>query len=91
MSARPELVTITGERRDRARRKLGVPVTRRVPSAGLLALVDAAADALAEGRVGAAHDLLSAVCSPRHSERVLRAMLGDEPTASRRGGREMVA
>jgi len=66
-------------------------VNSRVPPASLLALVDAAADALAKGRIGTAHDLLSAVCSPGRAQRVLSAMLGDEPAASRRAGREAAA
>ncbi len=88
--SRTQLVAIPAERRERARRQLTLLVSRRVSPASVLALVDAAADAMAEGRVGAARDVLAAVCSPPRAQRILVELLEGEPGAGVIVGREAV-
>ena len=92
MSTRAQLARIPAERRAHAVAVLGGFVSLRVSPASVLALVDAAADALADGHVGAARDLLAAVCSPERAERILLGLLEDHtPTVAAGDGRELVA
>lgn len=79
--SRTQLVAISAERSERVRRQLTLLVGRRVSPASVLALVDAAADAMAEGRVGASRDVLAAVCSPPRAQRILVELLDGEPDA----------
>jgi hypothetical protein len=88
--SRTQLFVIPAERRERARRQLTLLASRRVSPASVLALVDAATDAMAEGRVGAACDVLGAVCSPPRAQRILVELLVGEPGAGLIVGREAV-
>lgn len=88
--SRNQLFAIPAERRERARRQLTLLVSRRVSPASALALVDAAADATAEGRVGAARDVLAAVCSPPRAQQILVELLEYEPGAGAIVDREAV-
>lgn len=91
MSSRAQLARIPAERRAHAVAVLGGFVSLRVSPASVLALVDAAADALADGHVGAARDLLAAVCSPKRAERILLDLLDDAPAVAAGDDRELVA
>lgn len=91
MSRRAQLARVPAERRAYAVAVLGGFVSRRVSPASMLALVDAAADALADGHVGAARDLLAAVCSPERAERILLDMLDEAPALRVDDWRELVA
>lgn len=91
MSTRAQLARISAERRARAVAALGGAVSLRVSPASVLALVDAAADRLADGHVGAARDVLVAVCSPARAERILFDLLDDTRRARAGDGRQVVA
>jgi hypothetical protein len=91
MSTRAQLSRIPAEQRAHAVAVLGGFVSLRVSPASVLALVHAAADALADGHVGAARDLLAAVCSSERAERILLGMLDDAPAARAGDERELVA
>jgi hypothetical protein len=91
VSSRAQLACVPAERRAHAVAVLSGFVSLRVSSASVLALVDAAADALADGHGGAARDLLAAVCSPERAERILLDMLDDGPAVAAGDDRELVA
>lgn len=91
MSSRAQLACVPAQRRACAVDVLGGFVSLHVSRASVLALANAAADALADGHVGAARDLLAAVCSPEKAERILLDMLDDAPTVLAGYDRELVA
>lgn len=91
MSSRTQLARIPADRRANAVAVLSGFVSLRVSPASVLALVDAAADALADGHVGAARDLLAAVCPAERAERILLGLLDDAPALAVGDDRELVA
>ena len=70
---------ISAQRRAHALATLSANVSLRVKPASLIALIDAAADALAAGRLGVARDLLEVLCRPSEAEHVMVVLLGEEP------------